>query len=103
MGQAQSRKSDPLARGGFTDGSHEFWVYATTAEAPDSFQVAADGNRADIVVIVSGLNSGFLHTTWGDEWRNRSVEWQEWAKNCAFHVFDNGSLLTESKARFCNG
>lgn len=103
MKEAQSRKSDPLARGGFTDGTHEFWVYATTADAPDSFQVAADGNRADIVMVVSGLNTGVQHATWGDEWRSRSAEWQEWAKSCAFHVFDKGSLLAEPRTRFCDG
>jgi hypothetical protein len=101
---------DPLARGGFTDGSHEFWVYALSAESPDAFQVCADGSQTDIVLIVSGLNSGLVHATWGEGWRTRSREWREWAKDCAAHVFDNGSLLKErqpgvvaGKVRFCDG
>jgi hypothetical protein len=101
---------DPLARGGFTDGSHEFWVYALSAESPDAFQVCADGSQTDIVLIVSGLNSGLVHATWGEGWRTRSREWREWAKDCAAHVFDNGSLLREhqprvaaGKVRFCDG
>jgi hypothetical protein len=112
MLRAENRKAnpDPLARGGFTDGANEFWVYASSEVAPDSFQVCANGNRADIVLIASGLNTGAMHSTWGAEWRARPLDWRGWAKNCAFHVFENGSLLRESRAgtaqgkvRFCNG
>lgn len=99
---------DPLVRGGFTDGVHEFWVHALGAESQDAFQVCANGNRADIVLIVSGLRSGPVHATWGEGWRSRSAEWRAWAKDCAAHVFDNGSLLKErqagmGKVRFCDG
>ncbi|THV28379.1 hypothetical protein [Glycomyces paridis] len=79
---------------------------ASSAVAPDSFQVFASENRADIVLIVSGLNTGDLHATWGEEWRTRTVEWQAWARECAFHVFHNGSLMKErvvKGARFCDG
>ncbi|WP_205323929.1 hypothetical protein [Glycomyces sp. YM15] len=103
-------KPDPLVRGGFTDGVNEFWVYASSLVAPDSLQVCANGNRADLVLIVSGLNTGIDHATWGDEWRSRSPEWRAWLKDCAAHVFDNGSLLKERqtdtrarKVRFCDG
>lgn len=90
---------DPLVRGGFTDGRREFTVCASGPVAPDSFQVFANGNRADIVMIVSGLNSGDLHATWGDEWRASTAEWREWARTCAFHVFENGSLIPASDCR----
>lgn len=101
-------KPDPLSRGGFTDGVNEFWVYASSPVAPDSLQVCANGNRADLVLIVSGVNTGWVHATWGDEWRTRPPEWRDWLKRCAEHVFDNGSLLKERQpaaraARFRNG
>lgn len=108
-----SEQPDPLVRGRFTDGSREFAVCASSAVAPDSFQVFASRNRADIVMIVSGLNSGDLHATWGDEWRTTTPEWRDWAKNCAFHVFYNGSLMAgdstgrggagSGATRFCRG
>ena len=91
--QPPKEKPDPLVRGRFTDGSREYSVCASSAVVPDSFQVFAGGNRADIVLIVSGLTTGDLHATWGDEWRSMSGEWREWARNCAFHVFHNGSLM----------
>lgn len=95
---------DPLERGRFSDGVHQFNVYASSASAPDSFQVCAEGNRADLVLIVSGLTSRNLHATWGHEWRDRPAEWREWARDAAFHVFYN---RTQPKAapvtRFCNG
>lgn len=95
--------ADPLERGRFADGGHRFTVCASSAVVPDSFQVYADGNRADLVVIVSGLNTGDLHATWGDEWRSRSAAWKEWARSTAFHVFYNGSHSDPGAARFCDG
>ncbi|MBO3731340.1 hypothetical protein [Glycomyces niveus] len=105
---APSPNPDLLVRGGFTDEVDGFWVYALSAASPDAFQVCANGNQADIVLIVSGLHSGLIHATWGEGWRSRSVEWREWAKGCAMHVFANGSLLKEPqtgarKVRFCDG
>ncbi|RRS00486.1 hypothetical protein [Glycomyces terrestris] len=94
---------DPLERGGFGDGSNRYTVYASSAEVPDSFQVCANGNRADLVLIVSGLTSQNLHATWGDEWRNRTAEWREWARATAFHVFYNGSPQPQAQTRFCDG
>lgn len=102
-------KPEPLARGRFTDGSREFAVCATTAVETDSFQVYPSENRADLVLIVSGLRTGDLHATWGEEWRNRSPEWRDWLRTCAFHVFHNGTLMPEpqparpARDRFCNG
>ncbi|MFB9661864.1 hypothetical protein ACFQS3_03985 [Glycomyces mayteni] len=94
---------DPLERGRFSDGVHQYTVYASSADAPDSFQVCANNNRADLVLIVSGLTSQDLHATWGDEWRTRSAEWREWARSAAFQVFHNGSLPKPAKTRYCNG
>ncbi|MQM24451.1 hypothetical protein [Glycomyces albidus] len=97
------RRPDPLERGRFSDGSREYVVCASSLSAPDSFQVWVSGNRADIVMVVSGLNSRDLHATWGEEWRTRSVEWREWARTCAFHVFHNGSVTTRAGIRHCDG
>jgi hypothetical protein len=59
------RGTDPLIRGTFTDGHSHFTVRASTAQVPDSFHVSVTDNPADIVLIVSGLNTGNLHATWG--------------------------------------
>jgi hypothetical protein len=94
---------DPLERGRFSDGTHRFTVYASSPIVPDSFQVCANGNRADLVLIVSGLTTQNLHATWGDEWRNRSGEWRDWTRSTAFHVFHNGSQPGPARTGFCNG
>lgn len=96
--QPSKPEPDPLERGRFGDGSRAFTVCASSLSAPDSFQVYASENRADLVLIVSGLSTGDLHSTWGDEWRTRSAQWRSWARDCAFHVFHNGSLLVEPGA-----
>jgi hypothetical protein len=97
-----------LERGRFSDGRRVFTVRASSADAPDSFQVYTEGNPADIVMVVSGIISRNLKATWGDDWRSSSVEWRDWAKDEAFRVFYNG---TESgghgpiprRIRFCDG
>lgn len=99
---------DPLERGQFDDGQRCFIVCASSAEAPDSFQVYAKGNRADVILIVSGLNTGNEHATWNDEWRSSSPEWREWAWNCAFRVFHNpnarqATTPRSGEIRFCRG
>jgi len=81
---------DSLVRGEFTDGHTNFTVRASSATAPDSFHVTANRNWADIVLIVSGLNSGHLHATWGDGWRVFNPEWKLWVEDAAFKVFYNG-------------
>lgn len=65
----QPEPRDSLVRGNFSDSTTRFTVLASSATAPDSFQVSANGNWADIVLIVSGINTGHLHSTWGDGWR----------------------------------
>lgn len=106
-----ARRPDPLERGRFSDGMREFVVSASSAVAPDSFQVFMSENRADLVLIVSGLNTNDLHATWSDEWRSSSEDWRDWLRRCAFHVFHNGSLLPDpasntkrpSGIRHCDG
>jgi hypothetical protein len=61
---------DPLYRSRFSDGQRHFTVRASSTEVPDSFQVYAGGNHADIVVTVSGLATWNLRATWGDGWRS---------------------------------
>lgn len=94
---------DPLERGGFSDGRRYFKVRASSAEAPDSFQVYSGANRADIVVVVSGLASGSLRATWGDGWRTASEEWKTWVKEQGFKVFYNGGSGEARPVRVCNG
>lgn len=105
-------QADPLERGQFGEGGHVFVVCASSLDAPDSFQVYTKGNRADVVLIVSGLSSGNLHATWSSEWRGFTPEWREWLRAGAFHVFYNGDtpMPIESaadpragKVRHCNG
>lgn len=79
--------SDPLLRGRFTDGRTNFAVRASSIDAPDSFQVYVPGRRADIVLLVSGINSGSMHATWGQGWRGYSSEWKVWLEDTAFRHF----------------
>ncbi|GAA1680626.1 hypothetical protein GCM10009830_29600 [Glycomyces endophyticus] len=100
-----------LERGRFSDGHTNFTVRASSADAPDSFQVSADGNAADIVLIVSGLNTGRLHATWGQGWRSFAPDWKVWVEDAAYQVFYNGLRLGErgtddgrpGQVRFCDG
>ena len=105
---------DSLVRGAFSDGHTRFTVRASSETAPDSFQVSANHNPADIVLIVSGLNSGHLHATWGGGWRTFNPDWKLWVEEAAFKIFYNGDLVTSThrpggpvpgsgKVRFCNG
>lgn len=94
---------DPLERGRFSDGQRHFTVRASSVDAPDSFQVYANGNAADVVVVVSGLASWRLRATWGDGWRAASAEWKAWCKDQAFMVFYNGRPPATGNARVCNG
>ena len=105
--------TDPLERGHFSDGHTNFTVWASSQNAPDSFQVSADGNRADLVLIVSGLNSGNLHATWGQGWRTFNPDWTVWIEDAAVKVFytgnhidhrqDPGPGLVPLNVRQCNG
>ncbi|MQM28655.1 hypothetical protein [Glycomyces albidus] len=89
----ENQAGDPLVRGTFRDHQHQFTVRASSAMAPDSFQVSVTGNAADLVLIVSGLNSGHLHATWGQGWRAFAPEWKAWFEDSAFAVFYNGRAI----------
>ncbi|MBO3735420.1 hypothetical protein [Glycomyces niveus] len=76
-------------------------------------------NPADLVLIVSGLNTGHLHATWGEGWRAFVPEWKDWVRDAAFQVFHTGHVGRSDgtdrpggstaarpipgKVRFCNG
>lgn len=110
---------DPLERGRFTDGRTEFTVRASSESSPDSFQVFANGDQGDTVMIVSGIVSRKLHATWGDDWRAYAPEWKIWLEDTAFAVFynvhvfqacadspgtaDDRSSTGSFRARFCDG
>lgn len=99
---------DPLERGRFTDGHTDFTVRASSATAPDSFQVFANRNPADITLIVSGINTGHLHATWGQVWRAFAPDWKVWIEDAAFRVFYTGHAIDRRgdsdgpmEVRFC--
>jgi hypothetical protein len=75
--------------------------------APDSFQVSATQNPADLVLIVSGINSGHLHATWGQGWRTLAPDWKMWVEEAAFKVFYSGHCIDNRNGggavRFCSG
>ncbi|GAB3219786.1 hypothetical protein GCM10027447_03260 [Glycomyces halotolerans] len=93
----------PLVRGSFSDGVHRYTVRASSAETPDSFQVYANGDPADIVLVISGLISKELKATWGAVWNRGSDEWREWLEANAFMVFYNGDRPAIGKVRVCSG
>ncbi|KPC70464.1 hypothetical protein ADL26_16875, partial [Thermoactinomyces vulgaris] len=63
----------------------------------------ANGNPADIALIVSGLASWNLRATWGDGWRSWDGEWKARFKEHAFMVFYNGQTPPPANVRVCNG
>jgi hypothetical protein len=94
--QGETRNSTQSVR-------RQFNVRASSESAPDSFQVYANGNPADIVLVVAGLTSWNLHATWGDGWRSAGAEWKEWCQDQAFLAFYNGRPPVASRTRVCNG
>ncbi|GAB4008858.1 hypothetical protein GCM10029992_66360 [Glycomyces albus] len=76
--------------GSFSDGVRTFTVRASGPSAPDSLNVYADGNRSEVVLVISGLNTGELRATWGPQWRTASESWRDWFEANAFMVFYNG-------------
>jgi hypothetical protein len=87
----------------FGDGSRTFAVRASSAYAPDSFQVYSAGHPADIVLVVGGLASGDLKATWSDQWRTASPEWKQWCKDQALNLFYNPRRPESGRVRTCNG
>lgn len=92
-----------LDRGDFSDGVRHFTVRTSGPDAPDSFQVYADGNPSEVVLVISGLNSGELRATWGPQWRTASESWRDWFEASSFMVFYNGQGPAAGSVRLCNG
>lgn len=94
-----------VERGSFSDDYRTYRVRASSADAPDSFQVLT-GRGDDIVLIVSGLNSGELKATWGPFWRSFKPNWKIWVEETAFRVFYSRRQPIESAPVswvFCEG
>ncbi|GAB4007046.1 hypothetical protein GCM10029992_59650 [Glycomyces albus] len=96
-------RTTDLTRGSFTDGVRTFTVRASGPVAPDSFQVYANGNPAEVVLVISGIGSGELRATWGAQWRTASETWRDWCEASAFMVFYNGRGPAPGSVRACNG
>jgi len=103
--QSGASRTDTLDRGSFHDDYRSYKVRASSADAPDSFQVVTGANE-DIVLIVSGLNSGNLKATWGPFWRSFKPNWKIWVEDSAFRVFYSGRTALPSAppmVKFCDG
>nr|BFF22441.1 hypothetical protein GCM10025732_04060 [Glycomyces mayteni] len=90
-----------LVRGSFRDDYRSYTVRASSADAPDSFQVIA-GAREDVVLVISGLNSGDLKASWGQYWARLKPQDKIWLEEQAFRVFYRGRHIVGG-ARFCDG
>jgi hypothetical protein len=97
-------RPDPgsLNRGTFHDEFRTYTVRASGAVAPDSFQVLTGDRNDDVVLVVSGLNSGDLKATWGTYWRGLKPHAKIWIEEQAFRIFYRDRIPAQS-VRFCNG
>lgn len=102
-GQSRPATTGTVERGRFTDRIRTFSVRTSSMPAPDSFQVFADEFQRELVLVVSGINSGALRATWGAQWRTASEGWRDWCEATAFMVFYNGGRPDAGKVRVCNG
>lgn len=97
--------------GSFSDGAGStFHVFASSSYAPGALFVHYESNRADAVLIVTGLSSGNPRASWGPHWRATARPWQRWCQEAALHVFYNGGEATQAaqatatgRARVCDG
>ena len=98
-------RTDSFERGQFHDDYRTYKVRASSIDAPDSFQVYT-GDHEDIVLIVSGLNSGKEKTTWCPFWRGFKPTWKIWVEDSAFRVFNRGRVEVASAPttiKICDG
>ncbi|PRY57925.1 hypothetical protein [Glycomyces artemisiae] len=95
--------SDRNAVGGFRDDYRSYTVIASSADAPDSFQVVTGAAGDDVVLVVSGLNSGDLKATWGRFWRTLKPQAKVWVEEQAFRAFYRPRLAAADDSRFCDG
>jgi hypothetical protein len=100
---ATSPGGDSLDRGTFHDDYRSYRVRASSAVAPDSFQVITGPRNDDVVLIVSGLNSGDLKATWGPFWNRLKPQAKIWVEEQAFRIFYRRGLASASAIRFCDG
>ncbi|MFG3341688.1 hypothetical protein [Glycomyces sp. NPDC048151] len=94
-----------VERGSFHDDFRSYRVRVPSADAPDSFEVVT-GDGADLVLLVSGINSGELKATWGPFWRSFKPAWKIWVEESAFRVFHRARTpiaSVPSGVRFCDG
>jgi hypothetical protein len=103
----QVRRPDPdsLDRGTFRDQYRTYTVRASSVDAPDSFQVITGPQREDVVLVVSGLNSGDLKATWGRFWSGLKPHAKVWVEEQAFRVFYHHRIAAAGPeaVRFCDG
>ncbi|MEU6858876.1 hypothetical protein AB0B28_08395 [Glycomyces sp. NPDC046736] len=100
--EAAEPQRNPLYRGTFHDEYRSYSVRASNATAPDSFQVLTGERGDDVVLVVSGLNSGDLKGTWGRYWSGLKPQSKIWIEEQAFRAFYS-QRRTVASARFCNG
>ncbi|GAA1672700.1 hypothetical protein GCM10009830_18610 [Glycomyces endophyticus] len=92
-----------LDRGTFRDDYRSYTVRASSADAPDSFQVITGPRGDDVVLVISGLNSGDLKATWGRFWNGLKPQAKVWVEEQAFRVFYRDRINTATSTRFCDG
>ncbi|THV23603.1 hypothetical protein [Glycomyces paridis] len=83
---AGSTARNALERGTFRDDYRTYTVRASSASAPDSFQVLTGERKDDVVLVVSGLNSGELKATWGPFWNGLKSNAKIWIEEQAFRT-----------------
>jgi hypothetical protein len=104
--QAGRPHSGSLDRGTFRDQYRTYTVRVSSADAPDSFQVITGPQGDDVVLVVSGINSGDLKATWGRFWSGLKPQAKIWVEEQAFRVFYSGHRIIASapgSVRFCEG
>ncbi|WP_157975217.1 hypothetical protein [Glycomyces dulcitolivorans] len=101
-----SGEPDPAAsldRGTFQDDYRSYTVRASSAVAPDSFQVITGVQQNDVVLVISGLNSGDLKATWGRFWNGLKPHAKVWLEEQAFRIFYRDRLDSAKFFRHCDG
>jgi len=98
----------PLDRGSFRDDYRSYTVRASSADAPDSFQVITGDRGDDVVLIVSGLTTGNLKATWGRFWSGLKPQSKIWVEEQAYRIFYSGHRIiatapVSASVRFCDG
>jgi len=102
--QAGRLEAESLNRGTFQDQYRTYTVRVSSADAPDSFQVITGARGDDVVLVVSGINSGELKATWGRFWSGLKPQSKIWIEEQAFRVYYRHRIDSAPISwRFCNG